>query len=546
MSILQPNQFAPAELYGSRGGTNWFVDSVSGSDANNGIAVATPFSTLAKLQSVWQTGDAAYLKCGSTFREQFILGISQSVYAYGFGNAPIVSGADLLPNASFTLTTGQTVVYQISLPSIPTTANPYASINSNGVLMVWDAGVRMGFSLDGPSSIAGVATAAGSFWWDATNKILYMHASDGSNIITNGRVYEASTRTLAITGGDYCYVENLVGEKAGIVDTTGQQGYGILGYRSGYYKNCTGQNAWNHAIGVANNQDCDPLIFDQCMAYDCERIPGGIATPATLFVAYRAGTVPTKTVFKDCFANQPDNLFGNPALQEIGFYGHGTTSCIDYEGVNFANNTCYGAQFVSDVGGVQNSINLNGSFVVTNCIWGAASYVPNLAIDIVASNCLYAGFNVGEVTGTVVSGKFINCGSAVEAGSNGVASPTKTTLINAKVLQSVAPVSPDSSAGVLTINTYATCLVENTLFHQIGSAYNANDDTSNCAAAGTNNNHFSSCDRVASNVLASPGYFTSLANWVSATGLDAASDATTQTVTYSDFYVPTWPYKVGL
>ena len=60
---------------------------------------------------------------------------------------------------------------------------------------VWEGGTP----LKKVTTIATVESTAGSFYWDSTN--LYLHASDGSNIASNGKTYE-------VYGRDYCITTN--------------------------------------------------------------------------------------------------------------------------------------------------------------------------------------------------------------------------------------------------------------------------------------------------------------------------------------------------
>ena len=59
----------------------WFVDSVGGSDSNNGTSAATPYQTIGKLltQSI-TSGQLIALKCGSHFREQLDI-LRQSIFS---------------------------------------------------------------------------------------------------------------------------------------------------------------------------------------------------------------------------------------------------------------------------------------------------------------------------------------------------------------------------------------------------------------------------------------------------------------------------------
>lgn len=508
----------------------WYVDSVSGNDGNSGLSSAAPLKTLAALEALSAAGDVVFLKRGSVFRDDLAVKNRQYVLPYGMlGPAPIVSGADLLDSASFALHAGS--VYKISLPSIPSHYNPYASVTANGVLMVWEGDTRLGFSKasGGFASLAALeASADPGFWWDAPTTTLYVRTTDGSNPASNGRVYQASTRTLAIHGGDGFLVEGIVGERAGIVNTAGQQGYAILGYKGGHYRDCTGRLAWNHAVGVANAEQADDLIFERCLGEDCERFTAG-APPPTIFVAYKSSPHPSRVVFKDCKARQPTASSGT--YQEIGFFGHGSSLQLVYEGNNYAENVQYGVQLLND--GSDRAWNeCRGIFSARNVATGVyandgRAHDLTVAVDT-------AVFAVdARVTGTRVTGRAIDCTNGVQAYGS-VGAPVTVDVADMIIARRQAPASHIDGAGVAT-NGYGTINCRRTLFHNLGRAWAGGG--SNDPVGVSNNNWYSGCFRIWSDTGLSPDYGTTLAGWQSASGQDANSVASAATVAYSDLRV---------
>ena len=84
-------------------GATYYVDSIDGRDDNNGISAATPWKTLAKINSSkFLPADKILLRRGSVWREQLEFpssGIDASpiaVDAYGEGELPVISGRILL------------------------------------------------------------------------------------------------------------------------------------------------------------------------------------------------------------------------------------------------------------------------------------------------------------------------------------------------------------------------------------------------------------------------------------------------------------------
>jgi hypothetical protein len=79
-------------------GTNYYVDSVAGSDANSGLSESAPWKTLSKIQTwSFSPGDTVNFKCGSswssglTFRRSGTARNPITLKAYGSGAAPVIS-----------------------------------------------------------------------------------------------------------------------------------------------------------------------------------------------------------------------------------------------------------------------------------------------------------------------------------------------------------------------------------------------------------------------------------------------------------------------
>src|SRR5947209_5181479 len=98
----------------------YYVSSSAGSDSSNGISQATPWKTLAKVNSTaLAAGDSVLLARGDSWRESLLPPSSgtsvSSIYfdAYGSGPAPVITGYQDLSSASWTLVSGN--VWQTSV-----------------------------------------------------------------------------------------------------------------------------------------------------------------------------------------------------------------------------------------------------------------------------------------------------------------------------------------------------------------------------------------------------------------------------------------------
>src|SRR5580658_142982 len=145
--------------------------------------------------------------------------------------------------------------------------------------MVWQSNQRMGARWDQNASynnntntaIASVDGNPNSFFYDLTNHVLYINPGTNGNPATNGLLYEASIRTLALVGSSGCVVSNVIAEKSYAHDNVGNEGYAINAQFSGTFVNCVGRHSWNHCIGFA-----PPLtsvgtnLFINCYGWDVE------------------------------------------------------------------------------------------------------------------------------------------------------------------------------------------------------------------------------------------------------------------------------------
>ena len=109
--------------------------------------------------------------------------LSQSTSGVGFsanGTSLAVSKITSLTPASFRYTYRE-----------PTATNP---------VVLWENGNRLSFQ----ANSASVEAVAASWYWDGS--YLYIHASDGSNVATNGKIYEVGTRSFTFYDHGHSYI----------------------------------------------------------------------------------------------------------------------------------------------------------------------------------------------------------------------------------------------------------------------------------------------------------------------------------------------------
>jgi mono/diheme cytochrome c family protein len=395
-----------------------YVDSVVGSDTNSG-AYNAPVRTLARVAGMNPTGRTIYGKRGSVFREQWQLPANATIRAYGTGPKPSVNGSDIVSNALFTPVPGLTNTYEaLVVPGITTNLAIGGGLVNSNVLAVWENSVRIGvacFELT-TTNAALVEQTPGSWWYDKLSQIFYLHTPDGSNPATNGRLYEVSTRTLAIWGNTGTYMENWTGEKAGAENGTGGQGYGILGLADGYFKWCVGQHCWNHCLGVANNIQAAPLIFDSCLGYDGENVPnseGGMAA----FIGQKnySGSVPSVVVFTNCSAIQPA-LSSSSGDLTVAF----SVSASPSSNIVASVLGCFAANFYTGVK-ISSAIETVTGFTATNCYQTVSISNPAtnyLELSGIAANGSFQGILLEATPNlslSVANCQFLNCTIGMES-----------------------------------------------------------------------------------------------------------------------------------
>ena len=178
---------------------SYYVHATNGNDSSAGTTVENAWRTIAKVNAAsLSAGDTVYFARGETWRETLTVpssgasGNYVTFDAYGSGALPIISGADIKANSAFSADSG--FAYSASY-----------SLITNGAMMVWENGVR----LTSRASQALVQANPGSFY--LTGSTLYVSATDGSDVRSNGKVYEVPGRTVGVYthGNDFTKIRFL-------------------------------------------------------------------------------------------------------------------------------------------------------------------------------------------------------------------------------------------------------------------------------------------------------------------------------------------------
>jgi len=178
--------------------TTYYVDSVAGSDGNAGTSSTAPWRSIAKVNSTrFTAGEHILFKRGSTWRE--LLQPSSSggagnpivIDAYDTGTAPIVSGAELVPQSAWTLCSScKSGVWRAAISTQP-----------NIVLFNGSPGSK--------KTATSALVQAGDWYWDAG--VLYAWCSMNPGSFYGSPGVEAGKRTLAadLSALSYLTIQNL-------------------------------------------------------------------------------------------------------------------------------------------------------------------------------------------------------------------------------------------------------------------------------------------------------------------------------------------------
>ena len=187
--------------------------SASGSDANNGTSIATPFQSIEKVNAIMSSllpGDKVLFRCGDIFRGQ--LNVSKSgtptskiVFgAYGIGEKPTISGAKLINAANWTnVGSGfwqashlDKITHLFREEQIQISArfpnSGYSTINSTN-------GVQQG----GANITSTALTQPAGFWTNAT-----VHVRNQGDAITKSTITGFQANTISFPGTGYQIAPN--------------------------------------------------------------------------------------------------------------------------------------------------------------------------------------------------------------------------------------------------------------------------------------------------------------------------------------------------
>ncbi len=216
----------------------YYVDATSGNDSYNGTEITGPWKTISKVnKSTFQPGDSILFKRGCTWREQLSVpssgnsGSPITFGAYGTGDAPIISGADVLSSSEWSFYSGN--IYVIKVGSIPAPTQLYvdgvyydmAHHPNSGWLHATSDASNASTIIDTDSSftndqIAGAKVMTKAYVWDVSSSIAASYASNTITLNSGDYVYKNDSTRYMKTGYGY-YLQN----KLWMLDSAGEWFY---------------------------------------------------------------------------------------------------------------------------------------------------------------------------------------------------------------------------------------------------------------------------------------------------------------------------------
>jgi len=171
---------------------DFYVDSVNGSDSNDGLTPATARQTIASAMTLLSAGKKLGLARGSKWRETFIFQHANlSIGVYGTGNPPIFDGRNVV-----TATWTQPDI--VNFPDVWSVSWTRAQAATTGVAWVnlWADNTFVRAA----SSLADLQANGGAFYANRTATTTTISIKSTTNPNNNGVVYEISTRGWAFRG----------------------------------------------------------------------------------------------------------------------------------------------------------------------------------------------------------------------------------------------------------------------------------------------------------------------------------------------------------
>jgi len=318
---------------------NYYIDSVSGNDANTGNDASIPLQHLMSVPTAVPDGTTICLKRGDTFLNDSLLinsGSYVTVRDYGPINLPmpLIDNAGYIASSSWSLVPLTSNLYQATVAgpgSAYTSAGTYVEVFEckNAPCIPTGAGGNDNFlqtvntqalasSTPGSYYILGENTDGSSGPTDLDSFTIYMRPSDGTSPITNGYSYSYSKTSGGILlYGSYPTVSNIAAKKS-----SGNQG--------GFYADPASYNATFNNVESDQDGKHNLECAGGCTVNNSKFIDAYYPQAAGLLVVFGYGTSAPVTLNNNIFINGATTA-GN-AVAAMLSHGVGLFSTITVNG----------------------------------------------------------------------------------------------------------------------------------------------------------------------------------------------------------------------
>lgn len=424
-------------------GVNLYVDSVSGSNANDGLTALTPKQTIAALPLA--TGVTINLKRGSVWREKLDVTAYPGVTVrdYGTGVLPVLDCSDVIPNSGWVQPNVGTYpnVWQYTVTNAAGISGMFASIWINGVRPKFVSTIALVNTTAGTFTISG---GAGGGVYGASTTIYQIYSLTNPN--SDGKLYEWASRDYGLTGSNFHNFSNIHTRR------NAHNNGSLVAGTNAVVTGCIMEDGCKHNTYVSPGS-----VITNCIAWKCDWIVAERQGWAG-FVSHNATNTGVETVsYVGCQAVADINVFtARAAVGMSGFYCHTNgsptsnvwgrinyTDCsaqycdtafdgTDCLGVTHLRTHIKGSTFAIGLpdGSSSGSGNIANNFVTDCWVEESDGIVCNRAVAVGGANTTIDGLRVYQSTGFnhayIYSGGNVNnvtiknCALARTAGSTGV------------------------------------------------------------------------------------------------------------------------------
>lgn len=307
-SLWYSNQYTSIPL------PTYYIDEVNGVDTNDGLTPYTPFASLSRLEDFTLLPSVKIgIARGGYYQENVRVTVDNaSIYSYGRGPIPVIDCADGIDNSEWDKEITLTNTYKIYWP---VTTSLQSAKTAGKAKMVCTAGSTIRdaqiladvFAVNASYTQAQVDTMAGSYFYNWTTNVLYIHPIDSGDPEVGSLVYAASTREFS------CESRGTNSQIVGVETRRNGHSDGSLVIGDGSLKSCI------MAQGHVHNALSGSLIAEDCFFINPRKTAS--TSEGVMLVLYNSNLSGKTGILTRCFFI--DDSDGGATSNVSGLYAHG-------------------------------------------------------------------------------------------------------------------------------------------------------------------------------------------------------------------------------